>query len=90
MRPSLLSSVLLVVFASSGAALRAVPQQQCAGACGNVSSTTPQDIVCDDDGFATSSAGQAFQECLTCEINSTASDPNTGQSDLQWALCESS
>jgi hypothetical protein len=88
MRPSLLFfSGLLALFTTPGTAIRAVPSQQCAAACGNVTTTSSNDIVCSDADFQNTPKGQAMQNCLSCQQNSTANDPNTGESDLRWFIC---
>jgi hypothetical protein len=88
MRPSILFfSGLLALLTTPGTAIRAVPSQQCANACGNVTETTSSDIVCSDADFQNTPKGQALQNCLNCQQNSTAYDPNTGESDLGWFIC---
>lgn len=91
MRYSLLSlSCLLGLFTTPGAAIRAVPSQQCAPACGDVTQTTSNDIVCSVSDMQNTPKGQALMNCLNCQQNSTANDPNTGESDLRWFICSSS
>jgi hypothetical protein len=88
MRSSFLFSAgLLALFTTPGTAIRAVPSQQCAAACGDVTQTTSSDIVCSDADFQNTPKGQAMQNCLSCQQNSTANDPNTGESDLRWLMC---
>jgi len=76
----------LFIFYTPSAALRANPQSPCASLCGNISSTSGDEISCYDDAYADTSVGQQFQACIACEINSTSVDPGTGSTDLQWLL----
>src|SRR5450432_906920 len=85
---SLSSACVLAYLAVYATALRAVPGQQCAAACADVTQTKSSDIVCSDADLDKTVAGQAFRNCLSCQQNSTANDPNTGQSDLRWFICE--
>ena len=84
-----LSTVLLVVLwlVDPSWAIRTVPTSECAAKCGNVTETRGTDIVCTDADYGTPT-GQVFAECITCQLNSTAVDPATGDTDLKWLLCE--
>lgn len=57
----------------------------CQSLCGNVlRDTTPRDVVCKEDEYASSAPGIVFQQCTTCQLTSNyVSGP---ESDLQWLL----
>jgi hypothetical protein len=80
-------SGLLALFVTPGTAIRATPNQQCAQACGDITKTSSKDIVCSDADLLNTPKGQALRNCLNCQQNSTANDPNTGESDLRWFIC---
>ena len=82
-------------------ALEVTPNSSCAALCMNEpnddpasiysSTTTMTDVVCSDwelSGANSTSTGRKFKQCLTCESNSTASDENTGENDVNWTLCK--
>jgi hypothetical protein len=80
-------SGLLALFTTPGTAIRATPNQQCAQVCGDFTKTSSSDIVCSNADFQNTPRGQALMNCLNCQQNSTANDPNTGESDLRWFIC---
>jgi len=85
LRPTTL--VLNSIFVLSSTAVLVAPGSQCAVSCGNVlSSTSPDDITCTDSTYASSSAGQVFQSCVSCEVTSTYVDESTNQTDLEALL----
>ena len=91
MRGSVIASafLFLISFTSTTTALEALPNSPCAIQCGNVlSSTTGDDIVCQNADFTGTSQGVTFTGCVTCQLGSTYVDPVTKQTDLQWGLCE--
>jgi len=74
------------LFLSTATALLVVPGSNCAIQCGNVpQSNSAGDITCGDSSFS-SVAGQTFQNCISCEMNSTYVDYTSKQTDLQWLL----
>ena len=77
----------LVIFYTPSSALRANPQSPCASLCGNISSTSGDEISCYDAAYTDTPTGQQFEACIACEINSTSVDPGTGSTDVQWLLC---
>jgi hypothetical protein len=80
--------LLCALFTTSAHAILVAPSSQCAVQCGNVlTSTTGSDLTCSDSAYASTVAGQTFESCIACELNSTYVDPTTKQSDLQWLLC---
>lgn len=55
-----------------------------------ITKTGSSDLVCSDyeyDGFNSTEVGRRFKNCLSCELNSTATDARTDESDVSWALC---
>ena len=52
--------------------------------------TLGRDVICDDyelDGANSTVRGRKWKSCLTCEINSTATDSHTNQNEVYWVLC---
>lgn len=81
------TSLALLIPAVVDALLVAPSSPQCADLCGNeLSSTSGQEITCEDAAYASSTYGATFQACLACELSSTYVDAATNQSDLQWGL----
>lgn len=56
--------------------------------CGNVDTTTADQIVCDDANYGTT-AGKVYQSCVACESTSqyVTDDGSHTVSDLQAMLC---
>ncbi|MCJ1485446.1 hypothetical protein MMC06_005620 [Schaereria dolodes] len=70
-------------------ALQVLQNSNCTSVCSPSSSapsTDGSDIVCDDGAYNTTSVGQSYQTCLTCELASTQVDQASGQTDLGWGL----
>lgn len=91
MRGPIIASALLflISFTSTTTALESLLNSPCAIQCGNVlSSTTGDDIVCQNADFTGTPQGVTFTSCVTCQLGSTYVDPVTKQTDLQWGLCE--
>jgi hypothetical protein len=81
--------LLLGALIRPAAALLVADGSHCATQCGNVlDATTDADIACTDGEYAGTSAGTVFRNCLTCEVASTYSDPQSlpAASDLQSML----
>ncbi|EAW10305.1 uncharacterized protein ACLA_047740 [Aspergillus clavatus NRRL 1] len=67
--------------------LRTAPGSPCASVCNKSSSnTTGSEIVCLDQQYRDTTKGYDFQECLECQLQSSYSDPHSGQTDLNWGL----
>ncbi|KAF4998199.1 hypothetical protein FDECE_11840 [Fusarium decemcellulare] len=91
---SFLSVLLLLFFPLLATALQVTPNSPCAQFCvdshgldrsdSKSSNTTGEDIVCTDDEFKTTSAGQKFQRCLACLQDSTFE--NGDENDQDWFL----
>lgn len=80
--------LLCALLTASAHAILVAPSSQCAVQCGNVlTSTSGSDLTCSDSAYASSVAGQNFEACIACELNSTYVDPTTQLSDLQALLC---
>lgn len=50
--------------------------------------TTVDEVSCHDSEYNTTSVGQRFKECISCELQSQTFDHGTNQTDLGWALCK--
>lgn len=71
--------------------LYVVPGSNCTPACSSALTTyrtNGTDISCHDRDYNGTVVGEAFQDCITCEMSSEAVDPYTVQTDLGWALCK--
>lgn len=78
------------LISSSAFALQVVPGSNCTAACTEPftrTQTTGSDITCYDQNYNTTVAGNAFRDCVTCELESITFDHRTNQTDLGWALC---
>ena len=72
-------------------ALYVVPGSNCTDACTSAITaytTNGSDIVCHDTDYNSTTIGEAFQICVSCEIQSPALNPYTVQTDVGWALCK--
>jgi hypothetical protein len=82
-RPKL---ALVCGFIGQAAAVIVAEGSPCSTNCGNVlTSTSPDDIECDQGSYAASDAGRLYQSCLTCEFTSGYASP-TQESDQQLML----
>ena len=83
-------ALVCLLFSASGIyGLQVTPNSPCKSKCatGNAQ-TTEKSIVCLDSDFSTGTGSQ-FQQCVECELGSTAADPKTGTTDVMWGLCKS-
>ncbi len=72
-------------------ALQVVPGSNCSTSClSRITgyTTNGSDITCHDSDYNRTVFGSAFQECVTCEMQSETFNRQTGQTDLGWALCK--
>ncbi|ROT39207.1 hypothetical protein SODALDRAFT_332630 [Sodiomyces alkalinus F11] len=78
-------ALILGLILGQGAAILVANGSPCQGLCGNVlDSTTPDDIVCKEEDYASSAEGVVFQQCTTCQLRSGYT---TGiEHDTQWLL----
>jgi len=89
MRPSSLAPALVLItsFAAPTIALISSTSSPCAAQCGNnLASTSGSDIACSIADFKSTPAGNVFQNCVSCQIQSTYVNPITRQSDLHWGI----
>ena len=80
------------LYVTKATSLYVVEQSQCAAQCTSASTvrtTNASDISCFDQNYNTTGTGVTFKNCVSCELASDAYDPQTGQEDVGWALCES-
>lgn len=83
-------------------AVEVTPNSPCSSLCDNdisnesdpgsdsASFTIAKNVVCNDyeyDGPNSTVPGRKFKDCLTCELNSTATDSKTNQNEAYWVLC---
>lgn len=84
--PSLLSLVLSPVLS-----LHVVLGSNCTAVCTEYyiyPNTTVDQVTCHDSDYNTTSVGQRFKDCISCELQSQTFDHGTSQTDLGWALCK--
>lgn len=93
-RPRMLAIVLAALFLSNPLAvqgLRTTSGSPCADKCsklGSSSNTTASEIACLDSQY-NQTKGQDFEDCITCELESTYVDRPSGETDVNWGLCMS-
>lgn len=87
MRYSLSQLAVAVAFsAPPTGALMVAPGSPCSTSCGNVlSSTSPDEMVCQESNYPSSSAGIVFQNCIKCETGSTYASEK-GETDVHSLL----
>lgn len=78
---------LLTLLAPSIEALRVSPGSPCTNVCAPATNTTSSEIVCLDAQYNTTAVGTKFQNCITCALQSNFQDTQTGETDVDWALC---
>jgi len=82
------AAVLAGAFLDAAHAILVTPASPCSVSCGNVlDSTTPADVQCDENAYASTSSGVVFSNCVRCELGSNFQ--RAGQTDLDAMLCES-
>ena len=91
LRTATTALLLLLLLAAHGIhSLQVTPNSPCKSQCATGDSiTTENDIVCLDSDFSSTGTGSQFQQCVECELGSTAADPKTGTTDVLWGLCKS-
>ncbi|OQD70546.1 hypothetical protein PENDEC_c022G06356 [Penicillium decumbens] len=86
-----LAIVLATLFLSNPLAvqgLRTSPGSPCADTCsklGSSSNTTTSEIACLDSQY-NQTKGQDFEDCITCELESTYVDGLSSETDVDWGL----
>ena len=85
----LVSLFLLVAFCLPAIeALEVNPESPCLSMCQEPSTnTTADDIECADTGYNSTDTGIKFRDCVSCQLESTHMDPETGATDVEWGLC---
>lgn len=91
--PGKLAIALLTILISNpvpGAlGLKTTGGSPCASICNQVSTnTTASEIVCLDNNYD-DTKGKTFEECVSCQLKSTYVDRLSGETDVNWGLCES-
>ncbi|KIX96111.1 uncharacterized protein Z520_08366 [Fonsecaea multimorphosa CBS 102226] len=66
-------------------ALQSVAGSPCESVCANAGSLE-QDVLCLDADYQSLPSGRAFQNCVACQLNSTAVDTAKNETDVEWAL----
>src|SRR5271155_1335164 len=83
-----ISTILLLLSVHCVHSLHVTPNSPCLSQCStDPDDTTPADIVCLDNEFTSTTNGSHFQQCVECELGSSAVDPKTGTTDAIWGLC---
>ncbi|KAL4864604.1 hypothetical protein BDV12DRAFT_175919 [Aspergillus spectabilis] len=77
---------VLFLFGQVALALRTTPGSPCESTCSPSNDTLPSEIVCLDTEYNTTDVGRKFEQCVGCQLQSTFSDDNTGQTDVEWGL----
>lgn len=89
---AMITVIIVLLSAPYALSLYVVPGSNCTPACSSALTaykTNGTDIACHDRDYNGTVVGEAFQDCVTCEMSSESVDPYTVQTDLGWALCES-
>lgn len=69
--------------------LRTTGGSPCASVCNKVSTnTTAAEIVCLDNQYD-DSKGKSFEDCISCQLQSSYVDRLSGETDVDWGLCKS-
>ncbi|KAF7514230.1 hypothetical protein GJ744_004555 [Endocarpon pusillum] len=86
-RLSLFHLLLVVSLSSLSSSIHVTSSSPCRSVCTASSlRTTADDFVCFDNDFAATTNGTRFQDCVECELGSTAVDPSNGATDVTWGL----
>lgn len=87
---TLFAAVSVLLFsASTSHALQVNPNSPCLTQCDTGGTAmTASSIVCLDADYTSTGTGAHFQQCVECELGSTAANPTTGTTDVLWGLCE--
>jgi hypothetical protein len=83
------SAILLFGAAPRSHGLEVTPNSPCRSKCNTGGgATTESSIVCLDSDYSSTGSGAHFQQCVECELSSSAANPTTGTTDVMWALCK--
>lgn len=92
MRPFTVAVVIASSLIPVATSLQTVSGSNCSSVCtsGGASDTLPNDVVCNDSEFTSTTNGTRFRECVECELQSsavdTSADSMTGDTDVNWGL----
>ncbi|MCJ1276317.1 hypothetical protein MMC21_004122 [Puttea exsequens] len=81
--------IVLLAINPTATALYVVPGSNCTPACSSALTaytTNGTNIACHDGDYNGTLVGEAFQDCVSCELSSQTLDSWTAQTDLGWAL----
>lgn len=89
-RLRLLPPLLILSLCSLSSSLHVVSSSPCRSVCATSSGvgTRTEDVVCLDSEYASTTNGTGFQDCVVCELESTAVDSSNGATDVGWGLCQ--
>jgi len=76
---------LLTLLCRITSALQTVHGSPCESVCSNAGSLE-DDVVCLDANYQSLAPGRAFEACVSCQLNSTAVDTASNETDVEWAL----
>lgn len=77
------------LFVKTALSLRVSSGSPCWDTCSVPSTnTTGDDIVCRDFMYSDTRVGRRFEECVSCELESTHFLKRYDESDVEWALCK--
>ncbi|EXJ95967.1 hypothetical protein A1O1_01092 [Capronia coronata CBS 617.96] len=76
---------LLPILLRVTSALQSVPGSPCEPVC-SAAGSLEDDVVCLDANYRSLEQGRNFQECVACQLNSTAVDTGNNETDVEWAL----
>jgi hypothetical protein len=77
---------LLIVGLRVTSALQSVPGSPCEAVCSDAG-TLEDDVVCLDASYQSLASGRGFQKCVACQLNSTAVDTASNETDVEFGLC---
>jgi hypothetical protein len=66
-------------------ALQSVPGSPCEDVC-SAAGNLADDVVCLDASYQSLAPARAFQNCVACQLNSTAVDTANNYTDVAWGL----
>lgn len=77
------------LFAKTAFSLRVASGSPCWDTCSVPSTnTTGDDIVCRDELFSDTRAGRRFEDCVSCQLESTHFLKRYDETDVEWGLCK--
>ncbi|KAI1622474.1 hypothetical protein EDD37DRAFT_651749 [Exophiala viscosa] len=76
---------LLTLLVRVTTALQSVTGSPCESVCASAGSLS-DDVVCLDADYQSLQQGRAFNQCVACQLNSTAIDTSKNETDVEWGL----